>query len=187
MKLPKITLVTGNNKKAEEVQRILNIPLDVKELDLDEIQETNLEKVALNKLNRAFKIVGGPVVIDDVSFEIDAWDSFPGPLIKWMLKDGIDPSLVIKLMKNEPNRKAVAKLAIGFHDGKKAHLFIGAVKGVVAEEIRGNNGFGWDRIFIPEGHHESFAEMDPEVKDSISHRRNALDKFKDFINKNYEV
>ena len=82
----KITLVTGNKHKAKEVERILNIPLEIKEIELDEIQEINLEKVALHKLNQAYELVKEPVIVDDVSVEIDAWNGFPGPLIKWLLK-----------------------------------------------------------------------------------------------------
>lgn len=189
MKLDKIILVTGNKNKAREVERILNIPLKIESIELDEIQELDLEKVALHKLNQAFELVKRPVIIDDVSVEIKAWNDFPGPLIKWLLKAGNDgnASVLLKLLKNESNRSAVAKLAIGFHDGKKAHIFIGEVKGTIAFEIRGDNGFGWDPVFIPDGYKETFAEMDPDLKDSMSHRGRALEKLKDFIKVNYEL
>ena len=151
MKLDKLTLVTGNKAKAGEVERILNIPLNVESIDLDEIQELDLEKVALHKLNQAYEIVKKPVIIDDVSVEIKAWNNFPGPLIKWLLKAGNngDASTLLKLLENETNRGAVAKLAVGFHDGKEARIFIGEVRGKTALEIKGENGFGWDPVFIP--------------------------------------
>jgi non-canonical purine NTP pyrophosphatase (RdgB/HAM1 family) len=189
MKLDKITLVTGNKNKAREVERILNIPLEVKSIELDEIQGLDLEKIALHKLNQAFEIVKGPVIIDDVSVEIEAWNDFPGPLIKWLLKAGNDgdASVLLKLLENESNRSAVAKLAIGFHDGKKAQIFVGETKGTIATEIRGDNGFGWDPVFIPEGHNETFAEMDPDLKDSMSHRGRAFAKLSDFIKANYDI
>jgi len=187
MKFPKITLVSGNKNKVEEVERILGIPLKFSDIDIDEIQSLDLEKVALHKLNAAYEIVGEPVIVDDVSFEIDAWDSFPGPLVKWALKGKNDPSLILKMLADEENRKAKAKLAVGFHDGKEPYLFIGEVSGRVSREARGRDGFGWDKVFIPDGYDITFAEMDPEVKDSISHRGKALKKFKDFLNKNYEV
>lgn len=189
MKIDKITFVTGNKAKAREVERILNIPLEILNIELDEIQELDLEKIALHKLNQAFEIVKGPVIIDDVSVEINAWNGFPGPLIKWLLKVGNDgdAGVLLKLLENETNRSAKARLAIGFHDGKKAHIFIGEVKGTIGEEIRGENGFGWDPVFIPEGFDQTFAEMDPKVKDSMSHRGRALAEFRDFLNKNYEV
>ena len=188
MKLDKITFVTGNKAKVREVERILNISLEVSNIEIDEIQEIDLEKVALNKLNQAFSIVKNPVIIDDVSVEIDAWNGFPGPLIKWLLKVGDNnASVLLKLLKNETNRSAKARLAIGFHDGKKAHIFIGEVKGTIAPEIRGENGFGWDPVFIPDGYNQTFAEMDPRVKDSISHRGRALVKFSDFLKSTYGI
>lgn len=187
--MKKITFVTGNNAKAREVERILDIPLKIKSIELDEIQELDLEKVALHKLNQAFKLVKGPVIIDDVSVEIKAWNNFPGPLIKWLLKAGNDgdASVLLKLLKNETNRSAKARLAVGFHDGKKAYIFIGEVEGSIALKIRGENGFGWDPVFIPDGFDQTFAEMEPKLKDSMSHRGRALAKFSDFLNKNYEV
>lgn len=185
----KIILATGNKFKAAETQRILDIDIEVKALDLDEIQELNLEKVALHKLNQAFKIVKKPVMIDDVSVEIDTWNSFPGPLIKWLLKSGNDgdASTLLKMLKGETNRKAKARLAVGFHDGRKAHIFIGEVEGTISKQIKGENGFGWDPVFIPKGYNQTFAEMDPKVKDSMSHRGRALSKFRDFLNRNYEL
>lgn len=183
----KIILATGNKFKAKETEEILDIKLEVSSIELDEIQEIDLEKVALHKLNQAYKILKKPVMIDDVSFEINAWNSFPGPLVKWILKAGNGPSLLLKLLESEKDRRALAKLAIGFHDGKKPRLFFGQVKGTVAYEIRGDNGFGWDRVFIPDGYDETFAEMSSKLKNSISHRGIALAKFRDFLKKNYEL
>lgn len=184
----KIIFVTGNKSKASEVQRILDIPLEIREVDLDEIQEIDLEKVALYKLNQAFEIVKEPVMVDDVSVEIEVWNGFPGPLVKWMLKAGEgEASVLLKMLRGEKNRKATARLAVGFHDGEKPHIFIGEAHGKIATEIRGKNGFGWDPVFIPDGYNQTFAEMDPKFKDIISHRGQALAKFKDFLKKNYNI
>lgn len=183
----KITFVTGNEFKAKETGEILQLDLEISKIDLSEIQEMDLEKVALHKLNQAYEILKKPVLIDDVSFEINAWNSFPGPLVKWILKAGNGPSLLLKLLKEEKDRRARARLAIGFHDGKKAHLFFGEVEGVVADTIRGDNGFGWDRVFIPEGYNQTFAEMPSELKNSISHRGRALEKFHNFLRANYKL
>lgn len=183
----KITFVTGNKFKAKETEEILDIDLEVSQIELDEIQEIDLEKVALHKLNQAYEILKKPVMIDDVSFEIHAWNKFPGPLVKWMLQVGGGPSLILKLLEGEKDRRATARLAIGFHDGEKPQLFFGEALGVVAHEIRGDNGFGWDRIFIPEGYDQTFAEMPRELKNSISHRGNALAKFHDFLKAHFEL
>lgn len=188
MKLPTIAFVTGNESKVREVGRILEIPLEIKKIELDEIQGLDLEKVALDKLNRAYEIVKRPVMIDDVSLELDEWNCFPGPLVKWMLKGGGgEADLVLKMLGSEKNRRVTAKLAIGFHDGISPHVFIGEARGKIATEIMGENGFGWDPVFIPDGFSLSYAQMDPKEKDKISHRGGALRKFKDFLNKNYEL
>ncbi len=184
----KIIFVTGNKGKAREAEEILNIPLDIRSIDLDEIQGMDLEKIALYKINQAYKMVKKPVMVDDVSVEIDAWGGFPGPLIKWMLKKENDSAkLLLKMLAGEKNRKAKARLAIGFHDGKKAHVFYGEVNGRIAEEIRGENGFGWDPVFIPEGEKKTYAEMTTEKKNQVSHRRKALDKLSDFLKESYGI
>ena len=150
MKFREIVFATGNKGKAREAQDILGIPLKILDIELDEIQELDLEKVAFHKLNQAFEITKKPVIIDDISIEIDAWNKFPGPLIKWLLKSGDGPSLLLKLLENEKNRKATTRLAIGFHDGKKSYIFYGVVEGEIAQSPQGENGFGWDPIFIPQ-------------------------------------
>ncbi len=189
MKIDSLTLVSGNKNKAREVERILDIPIKTVDLDLDEIQELDLEKVALHKLNQAYEIVKGPVIVDDVSFEIEAWNGFPGPLIKWLLKSSgeDDASVMLKMLSGVSDRRAKAKLAVGFHDGKEARVFIGESAGTVSTEIRGENGFGWDPVFIPQGFELTFAQMPPEEKDKISHRGRALAKLHDFLKANYEL
>ena len=188
MNFTDVTFVTGNKAKVKEAEKILKIPLKVTDLDLDEIQDLDLEKIALHKLNQAYGVVKSPIIVDDVSLEIAAWNGFPGPLVKWLLKvsDG-DASVLLKMLKGAENRNAKARLAIGFHDGKEAHLFYGEVRGKIANEIRGENGFGWDPVFIPEGQNKTYAQMSAEEKSKISHRRKALDKLSDFLKTNYDI
>ncbi len=189
MKLEELTLVSGNKKKAEEISRILPLPVKVRDLDLDEIQELDSEKIVLHKINQAYEIVKAPVIVDDVSFEIAAWNGFPGPLVKWLLHVSPEDnaSVMLKMLEGVTDRRVVAKLSIGFHDGKTPRVFVGECKGSVATEIRGKNGFGWDPVFIPEGFDLTYAEMDPEEKDKISHRGKALKKLRDFLETNYEL
>lgn len=189
MKLPKLILVSGNKNKAREVERILEVPIETREVELDEIQELDLEKIALNKLMQAYEIVKSPVLIDDVSFEVNAWKGFPGPLIKWLLKSsgGDNATVMLKMLEGVNDRGASAKLAVGFHDGKNPHVFIGEAKGKVATEIMGENGFGWDPVFIPEGYNQTYAQLSPREKDKISHRGVALQKLHDFLKANYEL
>lgn len=184
--MKKILLVTSNPAKVQEFKEIMHIDVEILDIDLDEIQEMDVEKIALHKLNQAYEKVKKPVLVDDVSFEVDAWDSFPGPLVKWILKTG-GPELIIKMMRHEKNRVARVGLVIGFHDGKKAHLFHGKVKGIVADSVRGESGFGWDKVFIQDGQTLTYAEMNSEEKNAISHRGVTLKKFKDFLKANYDI
>lgn len=180
--MKELVFVTGNQAKARDVQKILEFPLKVVDIDLDEIQDTDVEVVASHKAEEAYRKVNAPVIVDDVSLAIDAWNNFPGPLIKWILKaGGGDASLLLRLLSNEQNRKATAILALGYHDGNEVRIFTGSVNGTIAPEIRGDNGFGWDAVFIPEGQTKTFAEMPFEEKNAISHRRRAFDKFKQFL------
>jgi non-canonical purine NTP pyrophosphatase (RdgB/HAM1 family) len=177
----KLVLVSGNKNKAQEVKRILKIPIEIINLDIDEIQSMDPQKITLHKLEEAYNIVGKPLIVDDVSFEVDIWNGFPGPLIKWLLEEKNDPTLMLRMMSNETNRKATAKLFVGLHDGKNAHIFTGEVKGNIAREIRGDNGFGWDKVFIPDDYTQTFAQMQPALKDSMSHRGRALKKVKEYL------
>ncbi len=179
-----LTFVTGNKAKAKDVQKILDFPINIVDLDLDEIQELDLEKVATHKVSEAYKKINSPVFVDDVGFYIEAWNNFPGPLIKWVLKSGNGRSeLLLEMLKNVKQRNATAKLAVAYHDGKKIRCFLGEVRGTIATEVRaGNNfGFGWDSIFIPKGFNKTYGEMTFKEKNKISHRRKAFDKFKKYL------
>lgn len=182
--MSKLTFVTGNKAKARDTQKILGFPIIVKNAELDEIQELDLEKVAVHKVLQAYRKFKTPVFIDDVGFYIKAWNNFPGPFIKWILKAGEgNASLLLKMLEGEKQRQADAKLVVAYHDGNNIHIFLGKITGVVSDKIRGENNFsfGWDSIFIPDGFDKTFAEMTFEEKSKISHRRKALDKFKKFL------
>ena len=182
MKEKELIFVTGNKSKARDVEKILKFPIKVIGIDLEEIQDVDVEKIAMHKVVEAFSKVNSPVIVDDVGLYVEAWNGFPGPLIKWLLKaGGGNSSLLLRLLKNEKNRNAMAILAIGYHDGKMAHIFTGQVEGKIANEIKGDNGFGWDAVFIPNGYDKTFAEMTFEEKNKVSHRRRAFDKFKNYL------
>ncbi len=181
-----MTFITGNKAKASDVQKIMDFPIKIVDIDLEEIQELDLEKVATHKVLEAYNKINSPVFVDDVGLYIDAWNNFPGPLIKWMLKAGKEKSarLLLKMLAGEKQRSATAKLAIAYHDGKDIHCFFGEVRGTISDTLRaGNNfGYGWDSVFIPNGFDKTYGEMTFEEKNAVSHRRKAFDKFKQFLN-----
>ncbi len=158
-----------------EFSEILNSELEAVSVDLPEIQEIDVEKVVEEKAKVAYKLIGKPTLVEDSSLEFTAWNKLPGALIKWFLFTvGVDG--ILKMLENEQEREAVAKTAVAFFDGSKTHIFTGELKGVISKEKSGNNGFGWDFIFIPDGYEKTFAEMSPEEKNSISMRKLALEK-----------
>lgn len=174
-----LIFVTSNQGKADEARQILNTPVDIQPLDIDEIQSLDNEKIIRKKAEEAFRLIKKPFLVDDVSMDIEAWNGFPGPFTKYIDQAG-GPELLVKMLVAEKNRTAIARATIAYHDGNAIHLFIGEVKGAIATEIRGTNGWGWDPVFIPEGYSQTFAEMTETEKNNCSHRRKALEKFKKY-------
>lgn len=178
--MEKLYFVTSNEEKAEEARMILEMPVEIRKADLIEIQSLDLKEIVRDKARQAFEIVGEPVIVDDVGFFLEAWNGFPGPFVKYIL-DTVGKEGILKMLENEENRNVIAAAAIGFHDGKKIHTFVGEKQGIVAFQARGDNGFGWDSIFIPKSSDKTYAQMTSEEKNAISHRRVSMEKFKQFL------
>jgi len=142
-----------------------------------EIQADSLEEVVKDALNTINSIDNG-VFIEDAGLFIKALNGFPGVYSSY-IENTIGNDGILKLMKDVNDRKAVFKSVIGFK-GSDIKIFEGEVKGEIALESRGTKGFGYDPIFIPEGHKKTFAE-DFELKSRISHRKRALEKLARFI------
>lgn len=178
--IEKIYLVSGNSEKLKEAQAILDIPIEITRVDLEEIQSMDLEEVARKKVGEAFGIVKKPVFVEDVALRIDALNGFPGPLVKFFLKS-LGNQKVLDLLKNETNRKITVQSATGYHDGKNIHVFVGELTGTISTELRGSDGWGFDFFVIPDGYSQTLAEMGFDQKNKISHRRLALNKFREFL------
>jgi len=175
-----LLFATNNKGKIEEAQVILKIPIEIATIEIDEVQSMDLEYVARKKAQAAYDVLGKPVITDDVGLFIEVWNGFPGPFAKYVLETiGVDG--LLELIKNESNRRVVIKSAISYHDGQDIHVFIGEVKGTLAAKSRGDEGFGFDPVIIPDGEMQTYAEMGLEGKNRISHRKRALDKLKDFL------
>ncbi len=180
-KLQELYFVTSNKKKAQEAEAILDFPIKTIALDIEEIQDIDLEKIAAHKATAAFNILKKPLLVDDVGLFIEVWNGFPGPFVKWIVESGED--VFLRMLACEKKRDAVGKAVIGFHDGEQVHTFVGEVKGSIAQEKLGE-GWGWDPIFIPEGQTQTYAQMGIEKKNILSHRRKALDSLKEHLVKN---
>jgi len=173
-----ITFVTGNANKAREASRILGVELRQEAIDnMFEIQTADLEELAVHKAAIAFEKKGSPVLIEDSGLIFSAWGQLPGALVKWF-EESVGCEGMLKMLDGFDSRKARALCFAALHDGKNIHVAKGEVAGTIAYELRGSEGFGWDVIFIPDGHSRTFAEMAPDEKNKISHRRKAFENLR---------
>ena len=170
-------LITGNKNKLREAEQILGIRLKNVDLDLDEIQELDADKIAEHKVLQAWQLVKKPLFIWDQSLYIHCINDFPGPLIKWFWTK-VTLKKVCKIANYFNDHKIYTKTTLAYYNGKKIQYFYGVVSGAIPNQPRGTNGFAWDPIFIPQGHKKTFAEMNAEEKNAISMHRIALEKLK---------
>ncbi|MFZ3054675.1 MAG: RdgB/HAM1 family non-canonical purine NTP pyrophosphatase [Minisyncoccales bacterium] len=169
---------TGNHQKLKEFEDILGIKLNHSDLDLDEIQSTEVEEVAKHKVKQVYDLLKEPVIVEDTGLYFEELNGLPGALVKFFVKK-LTLEKICSLIKE--NRKAKAVTCIAYFDGENLKTFIGETKGKIAEEPRGTNGFGWDPIFIPEGYDKTFAELADEEKTSKFMRKEAIEKLKEFL------
>ena len=178
-----IYFVTGNPNKAREVGEITGRQFEQVKLDVPEIQHIDPYVVVEAKLRAAIELHEPLLLVEDTSFVCEALGKLPGPFIKWFEDDvsGIGDEGLYHLLENRPNKRARATVLLGLAPSKdELHFFEGAVSGTLVPP-RGKNGFGFDVIFMPDGYDRTFAEMEPEEKNAISHRRLALDKMSEFL------
>lgn len=178
--MKELLIATGNPGKVSELEDILNYPLQIAVVDIDEVQSMDLKYVSRKKTEAAFKLTNAPVITDDVGVFIEAWNGFPGPFVKYVYTV-MTINKLLKSLRNEQNRNVIVRCAVGYHDGVQIHTFMGEVKGKIALEAKGSNGWGFDPIIIPDGENETFAQMENEKKNRISHRGLAFAKFKNFL------
>lgn len=176
----KITIITGNQNKAHEFERLLGVELETVKIDLTEIQTTDVREVARAKAEEAYRQLGRPCFVDDTGLTIHEWGELPGALIKWFI-DNVGNDGIINMMKNSKSRAATVTTALGYCDENGEQVFVGELSGTIADSQAGENGFGYDPIFIPEGHTQTFAEMNHAEKDMISMRSIAAEALKSTI------
>lgn len=185
--MEEIVIASGNAGKIKEAQEILKefkitsikdagIDIDVEE-DKDTFEGNAIKKaeVIANKLN------GKKCIADDSGIEIEYLNGFPGVVTKrWF--EGTDRERNLKLIEklkgvSKENRKIKFTTAIALSDGKNTICELGIIDGFVAEEVKGENGFGFDEIFELENG-KTLAELTQEEKNQISARKIALEKIK---------
>ncbi len=172
-----IAFITGNEKKFKEAHHA--IPgLTQLSLDLPEIQELDSRKIIAAKVEAARAQYEGALLVDDVSLELIALNGFPGPLIKWLLSsNGVEG--IWKIASSLGDTRARAICTLGCAVGDTVEYFSGTVEGSIVSP-RGP-GFGFDRIFLPDGETRVYSEMTVDEKNACSHRGIALMKLKEYV------
>lgn len=178
-KLKNIVVVTTNPGKLEEINAILGTNHKVSTIDVPEIQSLNLDEVITEKAKAAYKKIKKPVLVTDVSLEIEALGGLPGPFVKFFLKT-LGEEGTVKLIKGK-NTKTKVTDAVGIYDGRSMKIFKGTVFGHLVPEKRGKNGFGFDFVFVPNGYKKTYSELTQVEKNKISHRALALKKLKKYL------
>lgn len=152
----KVTFITGNQKKADYLANFLGFTVEHKKLDLDEIQSLDLKEIVGHKVRQAYNQIKSPIIVEDVSLEFTARGRLPGPFIKWFIEE-VDFEKICSILDGK-DRGAVARCVFGYFDGKTLKTFEGSLPGKIADKPAGENGHGWDKIFIPQGYTITRAE-----------------------------
>lgn len=158
--MKKVTFITGNQKKADYLAEYLGYPIDHVKIDLEEIQSLDLKEVVEHKVKKAYEQIKSPVIVEDVSLEFCALGRLPGTFIRFFVDEV--PFETVCSMLNGMDRSAIARCVFGYYDGKNLELFEGSLEGKIAEKPEGENGFGWDKIFIPKGYSVTRASLNKE-------------------------
>lgn len=192
----KIYVSTSNKDKVKEIKSKLGdefelITKDEAGFGNQDVEETGstLEENAFLKSKFLYDLVKQPVIADDSGLFVEALDGQPGIYAARYAGEGCSYSdNVEKMLKameafsEREDRKAYFETVICFIDETgNAHHIHGRMNGYIAKEKKGDKGFGYDPIFVPEGYDKRFAELGLEVKNNISHRAKALDKFSKFL------
>jgi len=188
----KLIFASNNANKLKEIKAL--VPphiyiLSLQDIEFDiEIEETGstLQENAAIKARSIFELTGEACFADDSGLMVDALDGQPG--VKSARYAG-EPSdnlaniqLLLHKLKGKDNRAARFQTVVCYKDAHKESFFKGEVHGHITAEMHGSNGFGYDPIFIPTGYTNTFAEMEAEEKNKISHRKNAIAQLVAFLN-----
>lgn len=190
--MDKLILASRNKNKIEEMKQLVaHLGIDVFSAldfpDLEEVEEDKptLEGNALKKARYVNQQTGIPALSDDTGLEVQALDGAPGVFsARYAGENASYQDNVLKLLdalKGKENRAAQFRTVVALVDGDQEWTFEGVCKGKIIQEQIGKKGFGYDPIFMPDEFAETFAQMDPNIKNLISHRGKAVQRFLEFL------
>lgn len=160
-----------------------NLELEQVDVDVEEIQAVDAEKVARQKVIDSYQDLGAEetVIVDDTGFFVNALGSFPGSLA-YFFSETVGVEGLLPLLQEEDDRSAYFETAIAAYNGEELKVFTGRVDGRIPKEARGepHSQLPYDSYFIPEGTEKTFAE-DPSLKRKNSHRLKAAEKMVEWL------
>jgi len=174
---------TTNDGKYREVASLLHasgVKVDRERLRVPEIQADTLEEVVSYSLDALSGLTAKDVIVDDSGFFVDALGGFPGVYSAYAFRT-IGIRGILHLMEGVVGREARFRTVMGVRIGHEKHLFAGECLGGVTVEPRGQEGFGFDPVFVPHGRGRTFAEMSMAEKNEVSHRAAAATKVAEFL------
>lgn len=187
----KLVFATNNKHKLREVSDILKDKIELLSLsdihcnvDIPETSNTipGNAKLKAQYVKEHYQL---NCFADDTGLEIDALNGAPGVYSARYAGESKDSEAniqkVLKELEGKTNRKAQFRTVVALIYNEQEYLFEGIIKGEIIKEKRGNSGFGYDPIFVPEGYNDTFAEMGDEIKNKISHRAIAVEKLCNFL------
>jgi XTP/dITP diphosphohydrolase len=186
-----LVFATNNENKLREINHILGddlILLSLKDLqitsDIPE-NELTLEGNALYKAQFIYNLVRKDVFADDTGLEVDELGGKPGVISARFAGENKDSDAniekLLKMMEATKNRNARFRTVIALILDGREYLFEGIVNGIIINVKKGQEGFGYDPVFVPEGKDQTFAEMPLDEKSKISHRARAFEKLREFL------
>lgn len=193
LKMKKLVFATNNKHKLEEVRAVLKGKFEILGLNeigcYEDIPETalTLEGNALIKANYVYETYGFDCFADDTGLEVEALNGEPG--VYSARYGGVPHDALRNIEKllnnlgNNENRNAQFRTIICLIQADNINYFEGIVKGQIIAELKGDNGFGYDPVFVPEGFSQTFAELGSDVKNNISHRALAVNELVKFLEK----
>lgn len=188
----RIVLATRNRGKVAEIRALLSdLPVDLlAATDMDGIPEVDedaptLEGNAAKKAHVLHACTGLPALADDTGLEVDALGGRPGVHAARYAGEGCTPAdnrrLLLRELHGEANRTARFRCVLAFVAKGEERFFEGVCRGRIPTGEHGAGGFGYDAVFVPEGYAQTFAELSARQKNAISHRAQALERFRAFL------
>lgn len=174
-----ITFITGNQKKADNLARLIGMSVEHIKLDLDEIQSLNLREVVEHKARQAYEKVQRPILVEDVSLEFETLGRLPGTFIKFFISE-MSHEDICRLLDGW-SRRATGRCGYGYYDADGFVYFEGSLSGRIAEHPGGANWFWWDPLFIPDGYSVTRSELNPEDYDKVYLQIKPIHQVREFL------